>query len=391
MPPVIRVKNLSKQFGSLSVLKDVSFDVEQGKVAVLLGPSGSGKTTLLRCLNNLTPIDKGVIEIAGFEVTPNPKETEMRLLRKKVGMVSQSFNLWPHKTVLENVIEAPIKVMGLAREDAVKQARLILRQIELIDKENEYPKNLSGGQQQRVAIARALSTKPEILLLDEITSALDPELVGSVLRTIKLLAKNGQTMVVVTHHLSFALQIADEIIFLDNGILLQESNPRDFMYAQNDNRIREFIKTIPMQGQEINVFEGYDEFQAYHLGLMKRLPEDTVIYVGGSSGDRWFECMGDYYEQYEKIRIQKRIVWQMLLYNYSKLDKDLKERYPKYNSYRIIKKDYDIPANFNVMQDIVIIQIFDRDKPAIIEIRDADLSRSYLNYFNLLWGQAKEV
>src|SRR5262249_18704724 len=159
-------------FGNTPVLDDVSFEVELGQVAVLLGPSGSGKTTLLRCLNNLLKVDEGRIAIAGFEISPVAKEKDMQRLRERVGIVSQAFNLWPHKTVIENIMAAPVKVLGRQRNEAVAEARELLAQMDLANKENEYPQNLSGGQQQRVAIARALAMKPEILLLDEITSAL---------------------------------------------------------------------------------------------------------------------------------------------------------------------------------------------------------------------------
>jgi len=393
MKPVISVQHIYKSFGKLPVLKDVSFEVLPGQVVVLLGPSGSGKTTLLRCLNNLVSLDQGRIQIAGSEITPEAKEADMQFLRRKIGMVSQSFNLWPHKTVIENIIEAPMRVLGMNRDEAVKEARKLLGQVELEDKEAEYPQNLSGGQQQRVAIARALALKPEILLLDEITSALDPELVGSVLRTIKLLAKSGQSMVVVTHYLSFAMQIADKILFLDGGTLAQQSSPSDFIYAQPDQRIREFIKNIPARSQEINVYEGHAEFQAYQLGTLKRFPDGSSKNVVGSSGDRWFEAMGEHYEQYEKTRIEKKISWRMIMYEESSLDRDLRLRHPELNEYRLIPNNLENPANFYVIKEVVVIQIFGKpgDEPAVIEINNPDVAKSYQNYFNLLWEQSTPV
>jgi ABC-type polar amino acid transport system ATPase subunit len=393
MKPVISVHNICKSFGSLSVLKDVSFEVLSGEVVVVLGPSGSGKTTLLRCLNNLVGLDGGRVEIAGSEITADSKESDMQLLRRKIGMVSQSFNLWPHKTVIENIIEAPMRVLGASRENALKEAEALLAQVELEDKKNEYPQNLSGGQQQRVAIARALAMKPEVLLLDEITSALDPELVGSVLRTIKLLARKGQSMVIVTHHISFAMQIADKILFLDGGKLLQQSSSSEFMYAQSDQRIREFIKNIPARSHEINVYEGYAEFQAYQLGTLKRFPEGSAKNTVGSSGDRWFEVMGEFYEQYERARIAKKISWRMIMNEESPLDRDVRLRYPELNEYRLIPKNIENPANFYVIEGVVVVQIFGKpgDEPAIIEINNANVAKSYQSYFNLLWEQSTPI
>jgi ABC-type multidrug transport system ATPase subunit len=233
--------------------------------------------------------------------------------------------------------------------------------------------------------------QPEILYLDEITSALDPELVSSVLALIKILAKEGQSMILTTHHLKFATEVADKIIFLDNGKLISESSARDFIYAQKNKRINEFIKTLSVNKNEINVHEGYDQFQAFQLGTLKRFKRHTIKYVVASHGDRWFQAMGDYYQQYEDERIKKEIVWKMLMYKESPLDHDLRIRHPDLNIYRIIPHKIEQPANYYVMDDIVAIQIFDEnDKPAVIEIKNADVAKSYLNYFQILWEQAKD-
>ncbi|MCK4260259.1 MAG: amino acid ABC transporter ATP-binding protein [Halanaerobiales bacterium] len=224
---MIKISNVTKRFGKLSVLNDISLDVNQGEVISIIGPSGSGKSTLLRCLVNLEEIDQGLIEVQG-----------------KTGMVFQSFNLFPHKTVLENIIEAPIIVKKMKREDAIILAEELLIKVDLLDKKDSYPSQISGGQKQRVAIARALAMKPEILLFDEPTSALDPELVGEVLSVIKELAKDKMTLLIVTHEMGFAREVSDRVIFMDQGKIVADSDPEEFFTNPNNVRIRLFLNKI---------------------------------------------------------------------------------------------------------------------------------------------------
>jgi len=281
----------------------------------------------------------------------------------------------------------------MTAQKAKQMASDLLKRFDLYDKKDAYPDFLSGGQKQRVAIIRALAMQPKLLLLDEITSALDPELISSVLNLIKVLAKEGQSMVVVTHHLKFATEIADKIIFLDGGSILQESSARDFIYAQNNPRITDFLQTFSLSKQEINVYEGRDQFQAFQLGTLKRFKKGSSKYVVGSSGDRWFETMGDFYETYEKERVEKEISWRMIMYSESPRDRDLRLRYPKLNDYRLIPKHLENPANYYVIEDVVVIQIFGKegDEPAIIEIKNKNVALSYMNYFNLLWEQSRPI
>lgn len=205
MKPVISIKNISKHSGTLEILKGISFDVEAGRVTAIIGPSGSGKTTLLRCINLLTQINSGEITVGDIMFTSNSEDIDTRKLREHVGIVFQQFNLWPHRTVLENLIEAPIRVKKIPRQRAAENARELLKRIGLLEKQNAYPVTLSGGEQQRVAIARALIMEPKILLLDEITSALDPELVGEVLTLVREIAEeHKRTIIIVTHEMGFA-------------------------------------------------------------------------------------------------------------------------------------------------------------------------------------------
>jgi ABC-type polar amino acid transport system ATPase subunit len=239
---VIAVTNLVKSFGKLEVLRGITTRVQEKEVVVVIGPSGSGKSTFLRCLNLLEQPTSGEIFIENISVT-DPK-SNINKLRAEMGMVFQRFNLFPHMTVLENIILAPLKVKGFKREEAVETADNLLRKIGLLDKANVYPDSLSGGQQQRVAIARALAMQPRVMLFDEPTSALDPEMVGEVLTVMKELAQEGMTMVVVTHEMGFAREVGDRVLFMDEGRILEEGSPESiFKNAQNE-RTRAFLSKI---------------------------------------------------------------------------------------------------------------------------------------------------
>ncbi|MDM5210020.1 amino acid ABC transporter ATP-binding protein [Peribacillus sp. NJ4] len=238
---MIRIRNLNKSYGDLHVLKDIDMKVLDSDVVCLIGPSGSGKSTLLRCLNYLEKKDSGQILIEGTEV--NPGTHDINKIREKVGMVFQHFYLFPHMTVLENVIEAPTHVKKIPKAQAIEEAKALLAKVGLSDKADVYPSKLSGGQKQRVAIARALAMKPDILLFDEPTSALDPELVGEVLATMKELALEGMTMVVVTHEMSFARDVGDWIVFMHNGRVVESGPPKEFFTNPKEERTKEFLQT----------------------------------------------------------------------------------------------------------------------------------------------------
>jgi polar amino acid transport system ATP-binding protein len=250
---MVRVRNLHKWFGPLHVLNDVSFDVQSGEKICIIGPSGSGKSTLLRCLNFLEEHDAGTIWLEGLPMgfreeadgkRRRASESEINRMRESIGMVFQSFNLWGHKTVLGNIIEAPIHVRGDSRSAAEQTALALLDRIGLADKRNAYPSQLSGGQQQRVAIARALAMRPKIMLFDEPTSSLDPELVGEVLEVMRGLAEDGMTMLVVTHEMDFAADVADRIIFMDHGAILEQEQPALFFERPKNERATQFLARI---------------------------------------------------------------------------------------------------------------------------------------------------
>jgi polar amino acid transport system ATP-binding protein len=239
---VIKVENVYKSFGKLEVLKGISTDINKGEVVAVIGPSGSGKSTFLRCLNLLETPTSGKVVVNGQEIT-DPK-TNILSLRQNIGMVFQHFHLFPHKTVLQNMIYAPITVKKVAKEAAEKKAMELLKRVGLEDKANVYPSKLSGGQKQRVAIARALAMEPEIMLFDEPTSALDPEMVKEVLDVMKSLAHTGITMVIVTHEMGFAREVADRIVFLDEGKLMEDSAPQEFFAKPKSDRARAFLEKI---------------------------------------------------------------------------------------------------------------------------------------------------
>ncbi|MBH0171076.1 MULTISPECIES: amino acid ABC transporter ATP-binding protein [unclassified Fictibacillus] len=239
---MIRIENLKKSFGDLEVLKEVNLNVQESEVVVLIGASGSGKSTLLRCINFLEIKNGGRIVIEGEEI--DPKTHNLNEVRQRVGMVFQHFNLFPHKTVLENVMEAPLKVKNQNKSEAEQEAKALLGKVGLSDKADVYPAKLSGGQKQRVAIARALAMKPDIMLFDEPTSALDPELVGEVLATMKELAQEGMTMVVVTHEMGFAKEVADEVVYMHDGQIWERGKPEELFDAPKEERTKDFLSSI---------------------------------------------------------------------------------------------------------------------------------------------------
>ncbi|MCW4642373.1 amino acid ABC transporter ATP-binding protein [Bacillus safensis] len=239
---MIRVEKLNKYFGELHVLKDINLTVYENDVVVLIGASGSGKSTLLRCMNFLEIKNDGDIIIDGSPV--HPKRDQLNEMRQKIGMVFQHFNLFPHKTVLENIIEAPVMVKKTKKAQAIAEASALLEKVGLADKANVYPSKLSGGQKQRVAIARSLAMKPDVMLFDEPTSALDPELVGEVLQTMKSLAKEGMTMVIVTHEMGFAKEVADRVVYMHEGRIVEEGVPSELFDSPREERTKLFLSSI---------------------------------------------------------------------------------------------------------------------------------------------------
>jgi polar amino acid transport system ATP-binding protein len=247
---IVSLKGICKRFGRLEVLKGVDMDLAKGEVVCILGPSGSGKSTLLRCVNLLAPPEEGEIFIEGHDICKGPgsgtgeQSWELNFVRQRVGIVFQQFNLFPHKTALENVTLAQETVLGRSRKEARAKATELLERVGLADKLHQYPETLSGGQQQRVAIARALAMDPQVMLFDEVTSALDPELVKEVLDTMRELAEEGMTMMVVTHEIGFAREVADRVVFMDGGVIVEQGKPADVLENPREERTKKFLGLV---------------------------------------------------------------------------------------------------------------------------------------------------
>ena len=239
---MIKIKNLEKTYGDLKVLKGISTDIKEGEVISIIGPSGSGKSTFLRCINRLEEPTNGEIDIEGENIVSS--KVDINKIREKVGMVFQHFNLFPHKTVLENITIGPIKLKKTSQEEAEKIAISLLDKVGLADKKDVYPNKLSGGQKQRVAIARALAMNPKVILFDEPTSALDPEMIGEVLEVMKDLAREGMTMIVVTHEMGFARTVANRVFFMDQGIILEDGSPKEIFENPKEERTKEFLDKV---------------------------------------------------------------------------------------------------------------------------------------------------
>lgn len=243
--PIVRMEQINKHFGSLHVLKDVSLTVESGEVVVIIGASGSGKSTLIRCINGLEEFQSGHIEVDGNELLPHGKSNRaLQTIRTEVGMVFQQFNLFPHLSVLDNVTLAPMKVRGYSRAEATETAQRLLNRVGIADQANKYPAQLSGGQQQRVALARALAMEPRLMLFDEPTSALDPEMIGEVLDAMRELAREGMTMVIVTHEMGFAREVADRVVFVHQGEITEQAPPDVLFDSPQHERTQNFLSRV---------------------------------------------------------------------------------------------------------------------------------------------------
>ncbi|MDH6234587.1 ABC-type histidine transport system ATPase subunit [Mesorhizobium soli] len=248
--PLLKLRNIRKSFGALEVIKGIDLDVKTGEVVSIIGASGSGKSTFLRSINAIEMADVGLMEFEKFRFdfaagsANHPTRRQLQELRSRIGMVFQSYNLWPHLTVLQNVIHAPVKVLGLPRSEAIEIAEALLQRIGLYDKRNSYPSRLSGGQQQRVAIARALAMKPKLMLFDEVTSALDPELVHEVLTLMASLAAEGMTMLLVTHEISFARDVSSRVLFFEKGVIAEDGLPKDVLQNPQSPRLQQFLHRI---------------------------------------------------------------------------------------------------------------------------------------------------
>ena len=392
MNSILRIINLKKSYGQTKVLRGINFEISKGEIKCIIGPSGSGKTTLLRCLALLEDFDEGeIIYHNSDKIISSSEDREKVKIRKKIGIVFQDFNLWPHKSVLENIVDPLVLVKKMTKKEAAIKAVEMLKKVDLSDKLDAFPDFLSGGQRQRVAIARTLAMNPEIIICDEITSSLDPELISGILKLLKRLAvEERQTMIIVTHHLEFASEIADEILFMDEGIIIENGTPDKIFRSPTNLKTKNFLKTLKKHSQEINVYEGLENFRAFNIGFMKKIKSSGDYLVLGAAKEDWWHTMGDTQHEWHKIRKNKQIKLKMILYELVESEKRNLEMMPELTEYRLIPQDVEVPANVNIYDDTILILIFGK-KPTVIEIKNEKLAKSYFNYFNILWKQGSPI
>ncbi len=367
-------KNIIKKYQGKEVLKGIEINVEPGKITSLIGPSGAGKTTLLRVLSMLDQPDSGSIILDDQNyIFPNNKEIKVW---PKISVVFQQLFLWPHLTLRQNIL-LPLK--GKVNKDYIEELIDGLQMRDFID---HYPNQASIGQRQRVALARALALEPEYLLLDEITSALDVEQSRIILSDLVKLKKKGMGIFMVAHDIDFAISNADMVYFLENGEIVKQGKPYEFLLETKDKRISSFIDSASLGSSQIRIYSGKEEFQAYHLSLLDRLPENSTITIIGGLGTTWYGPMGNKYKDYDEMRIKKNIRWDMLMYEYGEEDRRLVKEHPEINNFHILSQSMKNMADININSDgTVILQIFD-PVPMVIEIKNQALADSYMRYYH---------
>lgn len=390
MSGILEIQHLHKKIDQKTILDDISFSVAEGEVVSIIWPSWWGKTSIIRAIGGLEPFDAGEIKVADKKISAASSHEDAKEAREYMGMVFQEYNIRSHMTVLENITKPLLLTKSMDVLDAQEVAMQWLKKVHLEHKANAYPKSLSGGQKQRVAIARALACNPKLLLLDEITSALDPELTAGILNLIRILAKDGVTMLVITHHLEFARQISDRILFVDEGKLIEESAPDIFFSDTKNGRIKQFLASMLKQEKDVTIYEWEEEFQAYWLGKLNMLPGWTTGYIVGAVGNTWFDAMWDSYKKYEDMMIKKAMRRKLLGYEYTSREQEAKNSMKDLFEMKVITQDTHPLANFNIWWDTLMIQIFDK-APKLIEIKNKAVVESYINYFNVMRDVGKSV
>jgi len=378
---------LTKIYNGREVLKEVSIKIEPGKITSLIGPSGSGKTTILRVLSMLDLPESGSIILDDKKYDFPLEKDKITPPWPKVSVVFQQLFIWPHLTLRKN-IELPLEIKGVLNENKeyLDELYQMFDMNEFIDR---YPNQVSLGQRQRVALVRALALKPKYLLLDEITSSLDVEQSGIILSHLTKIKQQGVGIIMVAHDIDFALSSADSVCFIENGRIVKQGKPYEFLLETNNTRIRNFIDSASLGADNVRMYSGQDEFQAYHLALLERLSENSVITIIGGLGATWYDPMGDKYKKYNALRIKKNIVWNMLMYEYGEEDRRLVKEHPSLNNLFTLSESTKTMADININSDgTVILQIFD-PIPTVIEIKSQALADSYLSYYNDLVKHSK--
>ncbi len=381
-------KKIIKKQNDRYILKDINIEIKPGTITSLIGPSGAGKTTLLRALSLLDLPNSGNISFDNTKYFFPEDKNKIVAPWPMISVVFQQLFIWPHLTLREN-IELPLKTNNTlkASQDYLNHLFKMFNMNEFIDR---YPNNSSIGQRQRTALVRALALKPKYLLLDEITSSLDVEQSEIILSHLVEIKKMGVGILVVAHDINFAISDADNVIFIDKGKIIKQGKPYEFLLESKNKQISHFINSASFSASQIRIYSGHEEFQAYHLALLERLPENSTITIIGGLGATWYGPMGESYQEYDRLRIKKNIKWDMLMYEYGEEDKRLVKTNPEINKFYILSPSMKNMADININSDgTVILQIFD-PVPTIIEIKNQALADSYMYYYHDLIKNSKE-
>lgn len=379
---------LTKIYDGRKILKEVNIKIEAGKITSLIGPSGSGKTTLLRALSMIDLPDSGSISFDNIKYEFPVQENNVTPPWPKISVVFQQLFIWPHLTLRKN-IELPLKIKGVLKDNKkyLDQLYAMFNMKEFVDR---FPNEVSIGQRQRAALVRALALKPEYLLLDEITSSLDVEQSEIILSHLTAIKKQGVGILMVAHDIDFALSSADMVCFMENGKIVKQGKPYEFLLESKNERISKFIDSASLGSANVRMYFGQEEFQAYHLALLERLPENSTITIVGGLGTTWYDPMGDKYEEYNNLRLKKNIKWDMLMYEYGEEDKRLINEHPELNDFYILSQSTKTMADININSDgTVILQIFN-PIPTVIEIKNQTLADSYIRYYHDLVKHSKK-
>lgn len=377
---MLKVKNITKKFDKVLALDNVNLSVTPGTITSIIGPSGSGKTTLLRTIGMLELADSGSILIDKESYKFPLASIEGREPWPNVSVVFQQLFLWPHLNLRENV-ELPLKLRGSLDKNS-EHLEMLYKLFEMQEFIERFPNQVSLGQRQRVALVRALALQPKYLLLDEITSSLDVEQSEIILSHLESIKKLGVGIIMVAHDINFALSNADEVLFIESGKIIKQGKPYEFLLEFENKRIASFINSASLGSDNVKMYSGQEEFQAYHLALLERLPINSTITVIGSLGSKWYCPMGDKYKEYDSMRVAKKIVWNVLMYEYDVEEKRLVKEHPEVSNFFTLAEGVKNWANININSDgTVILQIFEPN-PLIIEIKNATLADSYMRYYN---------
>jgi ABC-type polar amino acid transport system ATPase subunit len=383
---MLQIEKICKKFAGNPVLKNISLDIKPGTITCVIGPSGAGKTTLLRTIGMLELPDSGRISIDDESYKFPLKSITGREPWPKTTIVFQQLFIWPHLTIRENIL---LPIGKNISSEKYKQFEKLVKTFRMNSFLDRYPNQASLGQKQRAAIVRALMLNPKYLLLDEITASLDVQQATKILSHLSLIKEQGVGILMVAHDIDFALSIADKVIFMDKGAIIKEGKPYEFLMESENSRISKFIQDAFLGSPDIRIYTGAEEFQAYHLNLMKQLPAGSTAHIIGAVGDTWYTTMGEKYQEYVKLRTKKKIIWKMLMYEHGPEEAQLVKNNPQLNIFHVISRDVKNMANINIMSNgIMILQIFN-PIPTIIEIKNPIIAKSYLNYYEDLLKSSK--